>query len=40
MAAVTAERIVEALKRSYVLTPKPPQPLARADHLPKLGGDR
>jgi hypothetical protein len=39
IARVTAERIMEALKRAYVLTPKPSQPLARSDQLPKMGGD-
>jgi len=37
VARVAAERIVGALKRTYVITPKPPQPLARADQLPKMG---
>jgi hypothetical protein len=31
---------MEALKRAYVITPKAPQPLARADQHPKVGGDR
>jgi hypothetical protein len=33
-----AERILEALKRAYVVTPKPPPPLATAAQHPKMGG--
>jgi hypothetical protein len=40
MARVAAERIMAALKRAYVITPKPPQPWARADQLPKMVSDR
>jgi hypothetical protein len=40
MARLVAERIVEVLKRSYLITPKAPQPLARADQHPKMGGNR
>jgi len=31
---------MDALKRAYVITPKAPQPLARADQHPKMGGNR
>ncbi len=40
MARVVAERILEAMKRAYVITPKPPAPLAWADQHPKMGGCR
>jgi hypothetical protein len=40
MTRMAAERIMQALKRGYIITPKPPQPWARADQLPKMGGDR
>jgi hypothetical protein len=36
---MAAERIMQAWKRAYVITPKPPQPWARSDQLPKMGGD-
>jgi hypothetical protein len=39
MARVAAERIMAALKRAYVITPKPPRSWARADQLPKMGGE-
>jgi hypothetical protein len=35
--AVTA-RIMEALKRSYIINPKAPHPLASADQLPEMCG--
>ncbi len=38
VARVAAERILAAMRQAYVITPKPPQPLARADQLPKMGG--
>ena len=40
IAQAAAARILEAMKRAYVITPKAPQPLARADQHPKMGGDR
>ena len=40
IAQAAAARILEAMKRAYVITPKPPTPLARADQHPKMGGDR
>ena len=40
MARLAAERIVEALKRAYMITPKPQAPPATADQHPKMGGDR
>ena len=39
-AQAAAARVVEALKRAYTIMPKPPQPSARADQLPKMGSDR
>ena len=39
-AQVAAARILEAMKGAYVITPKTPQPLARADQHPKMGRDR
>jgi hypothetical protein len=40
IAQAAAERIVEALKRAYVITPKAPAPLATSEQHPKMGGDR
>ena len=40
IAQAAAARILEAMRRTYVITPKTPQPLARADQHPKMGGDR
>ena len=40
VARLAAERIMETLKRAYVITPRPPHPLARSDQHPKMGGDR
>jgi len=40
IAQAAAARIMDALKRAYVITPKAPQPLARADQHPKMGGNR
>jgi hypothetical protein len=40
IARMAAERIMQALKRAYVITPKPPQPWQRSDQLPKMGDDR
>jgi hypothetical protein len=40
IARVAAERIVEALKRGYIVTPKPLTPLATIAQHPKTGGDR
>lgn len=40
VARVAAERILEAMKRAYIIAPKPPAPLARTDQLPKMGGER
>ena len=40
IAQAAAARILEATRRAYVITPKAPQPLARADQHPKMGGDR
>ena len=40
IAQAAAARILEAMKRTYVITPKAPQPLARSDQHPKMGGDR
>ena len=40
IAQAAAARVLEAMKRSYTITPKAPQPLARADQHPKMGGDR
>ena len=40
IAQAAAARILEAMRRAYVITPKAPQPLARADQLPKMGRDR
>ena len=37
IAQAAAARILEAMKRAYVITPKSPAPLARADQLPKMG---
>jgi 4'-phosphopantetheinyl transferase EntD len=38
MARIAAERILEALKRPYIVTPKPPTPLATIAQHPKMGG--
>jgi hypothetical protein len=40
IAQAAAERIVEALKWGYTITPKAPRPLAPASSLPKMGLDR
>ncbi len=40
VARVAAERILERLKRAYIITPKPPAPLATAAQHPKMGGER
>jgi hypothetical protein len=40
VARVAAERILEAMKRAYIITPKPPAPLATAAQHPKMGGSR
>jgi hypothetical protein len=40
IAQAAAARILEAMKRAYVITPKAPQPLAPASTLPKIGLDR
>jgi hypothetical protein len=40
IAQAAAARIMDALKRAYVISPKAPQPLARADQHPKMGGGR
>ena len=40
IAQAAAARILDAMKRSYVITPKAPQPLAPASSLPKMGGHR
>jgi hypothetical protein len=40
VARVAAERILEAMKKAYIITPKPPQPLATVDQHPKMGGNR
>jgi hypothetical protein len=37
VARVAAERILEAMRRAYIITPTP---LARADQHPKMGGNR
>jgi hypothetical protein len=37
VARVAAERILERLKRAYIITPKPPAPLATVDQHPKMG---
>jgi uncharacterized protein (DUF1778 family) len=38
IAQAAAARVLDAMRRAYVITPKAPQPLARADQLPKMGG--
>jgi hypothetical protein len=40
VARVAAERILERLKRAYIITPKPPAPLATAAQHPKMDSDR
>jgi hypothetical protein len=40
IAQAAAARILDAMKRAYIITPKAPQPLARSDQHPKMGGDR
>jgi hypothetical protein len=40
IAQAAAARILDAMKRSYVITPKAPQPLAPASSLPKISGNR
>jgi hypothetical protein len=40
IAEAAAARVLETLKRSFVITPKPPAPLATADQHPRMGNDR
>jgi hypothetical protein len=40
IAQAAAARILEAMKRAYVITPKAPRPLAPAITLPNMGLDR
>ena len=40
VARIAAERILEALKRSYAITPKNHAPLATSEQHPKMGDDR
>jgi hypothetical protein len=40
IAEAAAARILEAMKRAYVITPKAPAPLATAAQHPKMGRDR
>jgi hypothetical protein len=39
VARVAAERILEAMKRAYIMTPKAPVALATAAQHPKMGGN-
>jgi hypothetical protein len=40
IAEAAAARVLEVLKRSFVITPRPPAPLATADQHPRMGNDR
>ena len=40
IAQAAAARVLEALRRGFLISPRPPSPLAPASSLPKMGRDR